>query len=356
MEKHIEKLSLSVCVDWLEFTFVYGEEFESICSFLGLDSTVFSKEIDGFHKSYGYLSRYSFEEIHILMHGADNRSRIIMSGSGCRWFETLSSVGWYGLFDRIAFADEHGFSWIKVDRLDIAIDDFVGYFSVKKLKSKIKRRECLSRWKTSFVVETFDLEQGRLQGSTIYFGSASSKLRWVVYDKLEEQKKKNKDSDSIQGLEFWTRHELRLKKERADRAVKQLVVNDFSIEEMYFGIINNYISFRVVDKEDSNRNRWNIAPFWRQYIGQASKLRLAEALPVANVERTFKWLSHSVSKKLYLLSEIFSQDDDTKKEFASYLENKGKQKITKGDLDLIENFPIRDFKEFLKIYNEKCLK
>ncbi|MBD2783047.1 replication initiation factor domain-containing protein, partial [Xenorhabdus sp. 38] len=72
--------------------------------------------------------------------------------------------------------------------------------------------------------------------------------------------------------------------------------------------------------------------------------------------RTFKWLSHSVSKKLYLLSEIFSQDDDTKKEFASYLENKGKQKITKGDLDLIENFPIRDFKEFLKIYNEKCLK
>ncbi|MEJ9263608.1 replication initiation factor domain-containing protein, partial [Bacillus thuringiensis] len=92
MEKHIEKLSLSVCVDWLEFTFVYGEEFESICSFLGLDPTVFSKEIDGFHKSYGYLSRYSFEEIHILMHGADNRSRIIMSGSGCRWFETLSSV------------------------------------------------------------------------------------------------------------------------------------------------------------------------------------------------------------------------------------------------------------------------
>lgn len=120
-----------------------------------------------------------------------------------------------------------GFSWqsffeyllgydINVTRLDLALDDMLGYFTLKQIENKIKSGCVVSRFRTGRNFEEHLLATGETLGQTIYFGKSDVMIRF--YDKLEEREAKNYALKH--DIDFWQRTELQIRKDRAMKACK----------------------------------------------------------------------------------------------------------------------------------------
>ena len=235
-----------VLYDWLSFTSKTHSPEELIAA-LGLSHVPWT-ETKG---ARGYRDRKYFSCISVHYNGRpDMGVWVELSGQGCRTFESLSQVGWDGLFSFIRN------NQLKITRLDVAYDDHSGVLNIKDIVDDTISGMFISKsnyWET--VLSS--------KGTSVQIGSPQSKVLIRIYDKAAERGKIG---------EHWVRCEMQL---RDDRAAKFVQI-PLPIGEAFAGVLLNYLRF-VEPGTDSNKWRWPMRTYWMNLVEDAQRIRIYEA-------------------------------------------------------------------------------
>lgn len=232
-----------VIYDWLSFTSKVHTPDQLIAA-LGLSHVPWT-ETKG---ARGYRDRKYFSCISIHYNGrSDMGVWVEMSGQGCRTFESLSKVGWEGIF---SFIRDNG---LKITRLDVAYDDHTGILNIREIANDTQAGMYISRsdyWET--VLSS--------KGTTVQIGSPQSKVLIRIYDKAAERGKTD---------EHWIRVELQLRDDRAVQFTKILL----PIGQAFAGVLLNYLRY-VEPGEDTNKWRWPMTDYWFNLVQDAEKISI----------------------------------------------------------------------------------
>ena len=72
--------------------------------------------------------------------------------------------------------------------IDVSIDNFTNkYYSLNRVVKCIKNHEVVSRFRSCIQFAKEDLDSLENIGHTVWFGSRSSDVQFVFYDKLKER-------------------------------------------------------------------------------------------------------------------------------------------------------------------------
>lgn len=198
-----------------------------------------------------------------------------------------------------------------IKRLDLAINDRVGVLDIPKLIEKYQRGECISYFRRQKRYDGTDKNGDDIPestGNTMYIGSTQSELYFCIYEKAKEQYVKK--GIAIEDSEIKNRFEIRMKNERAYKAVVDLLTY-YDAERTAFSIINHYIRF-VDPEEDKPKNRWKINPEWAYFVGDNREpIRLTTQPEPFTMERALHWLQRQVAPTLKMVQELDKMNHTT---------------------------------------------
>lgn len=257
---------------------------------MGLSSCPW-QEIKGAH---GYRDRKYFSSISVHYNGREDMGVWVeMSGQGCRAFESISQLGWPGLF---SFISESG---LKITRLDVAFDDHTGILHMRDIIEDTQDGNFVSRsdyWET--VLSS--------KGSTVQVGSPQSKVLVRIYDKARER--------HCEEGTHWNRVELQL---RDDRAI-QFTRLQLPIGEAFSGVLLNYLRYVIPDGEDSNRWRWPMRPYWLDMLEVLTPISIYTAPGLEyNVDRCREYVVNQAGNAIDCLIKIYGLN-----EFRTMIDNR----------------------------------
>lgn len=257
---------------------------------MGLSSCPW-QEIKGAH---GYRDRKYFSSISVHYNGREDMGVWVeMSGQGCRVFESISQLGWPGLF---SFISESG---LKITRLDVAFDDHTGILYMRDIIEDTQDGNFVSRsdyWET--VLSS--------KGSTVQIGSPQSKVLVRIYDKARER--------HCEEGTHWNRVELQL---RDDRAI-QFTRLQLPIGEAFSGVLLNYLRYVIPDGEDSNRWRWPMRPYWLDMLEVLTPISIYTAPGLEyNVDRCREYVVNQAGNAIDCLIKIYGLN-----EFRTMIDNR----------------------------------
>lgn len=307
---------LIALVDWLQVTFKNEILLLKIFDVLGMDKKDFT-EINGL---YGYRQGYTFNGIFIFYQGfkLDMGIHLQITGTGCRFLEQIDDFDWIDFFRKIDRFREYN-----VTRLDIALDDFQGIFTIEQIIRKVKRRELASRFPKTRRIETLDNSTGMSEGKTLYWGRPTSRLQIRMYEKNHERRNKGVDHD----YEIWNRTELQLRKERA-KVMFNILLNktdsDFANEVK--SVLKHYLRFLVRGK-DTNRNRWKTWTKWEKFLGEVDRIKLTISKPEKDLIDSYIHMEKQYSATLAMLDEAGLDINDLIEIGKEKMKEKHKQKI-----------------------------
>lgn len=319
--------SLRACVDWAQATFKIVQEPQKIIELIGLDPDDFN-DLD--HGLYGYSRQLRMGNISVMYAGSpDMGIHVQMTGQGCREFEAQSKLSWKDFILK-CFEFDANFT-----RLDIAIDDIAYegdklYFTLPMLIRKLKDGEVRSRFKKARYITTVRIDDGEEIGSTLYFGQQSSDIQIRFYEKNFERLAAGKELEKK--LIGWNRTEIQTRRDRAN-AMALYILNEDQIGEIAAGVLRNYISFCVKDK-DINKSRWKVCKWWDRFLGDVEPLKLTLIAPDKTIERTMAWLNNSVAPSLAMVFTALDGDLDKIKELII----NGQERMTKEQIQLAKEY------------------
>lgn len=263
------------------------------------------------YESYGFYSyeaHYYFGDI-ILMVSQDIEKGVLLElkGQGCRQFECFLNAqqrSWYDFF--YACINEQ----CVFKRVDFAINDHVGILNIPLLTDKCRNEECISLFRSFKSYRSGELvrqNEKECMGNTLYIGSLKSELYFCLYEKDYEQFIKN--NIPIEEATVKNRFEIRLKNERATKAMQDLLSHE-DPEKTAFSIINKYLNF--VDRDNSlARRSWKPNKDWLFFIGNnRERLTLTTKPEPCTILRTVKWLKRQVAPTLKLIQKIDSESNN----------------------------------------------
>nr|WP_281284309.1 replication initiation factor domain-containing protein [Shouchella miscanthi] len=247
---------------------------------------------------YGYIGTFQLDQIKVFYSKpGDSRGILVeMSGKGCRQFETFLKARnktWFDFFQDCLNLNG------KFSRVDIAIDDRKTYFTVPYLLEKVQNGEAISRFRKSDFNGSVSIKDGSNGGTTLYFGSKKSETYLCFYEKNYEQAEKY--DIPIEDMDEWNRYELRMKNERAQKAILSLMkTNQFL--DIAMQVVNNYIRFADKDN-DKPRSKWETSQFWQDFIGDFGRLSLLMSPEEEFYEKTKRWLGNSCAPSMKMVLE-----------------------------------------------------
>ena len=175
--------------------------------------------------------------------------QIELKGDGCRDFEKrCKGKSWLEFILWLVQLNA------RFKRVDIAIDDYTG--------GDVTMSYILDKLKRGFYTSVFTTKPkpiGTIEdGLTIQFGSNNSETELVVYDKLLEQRRRNKISDK----DYWVRYEMRFRGDKAERVIYQLCRDCLNEEDELYGLSLEQFAceqlYRILDiKTDNSQTRKN---------------------------------------------------------------------------------------------------
>ena len=295
------KKDLFLLFDWVQATFypdILDNDIYKVFFYLfGIDSSqVLFNQKSAF---FGYNICYSFRDICIFCSDREDMGfHLYLTGSACRNFEDLG-LSYTSLFSKLLKLNVH------YTRIDVSFDDFTGkYFNFNGIKKCIKDRSIISRFRTSTEFTKTNLINIDNIGYTIWFGTRSSDIQYVFYDKLKERIY-NANCDIIDdNIKSWIRFEMRYRNNYADTIILNFLYNsDFN--SYLLSLINNYISFRVKNISDKNRRRWKMCSWWSLFIGSVGKVKFQPKGVETSIVQKKNWLLRSCS---YTAFEVFISD------------------------------------------------
>lgn len=281
-------MSHQIIVDWLQFT-IHDRTFsEVIVSILKYEYSLFQQLPKG---KLGYKKQVAYENISVLYEGnKDMGVHVILSGKGCRLFETKESI--LNLIDRVN--EYNG----KLTRIDIALDDFVGdLIPFKKIKADIVKGNIVTKWKSSIEITKRDTD-GNLKGETISLGSRTSNTFLRIYDKALEQ-----NTDGV-----WNRLEIEIKKSNAEEVQK--ILNVYTASAILKGVLNNYLRIVEPNPTDTNKSRWVTKKYWLKIINDIDKIKLTRKKEEKSVDQIKEWIKKQVGPSMAVVS-ILENGDNT---------------------------------------------
>ena len=238
-----------IIYDWLSFTTKKHTVVELI-DLLGLRGCPF-ETVSG-SKGYQWREYYNGISIHFNEKDFQIASQefiwLEMSGQGCRAFESYGNGDYCALFT-LAREDPAN---VHITRLDVAFDDMTGVFDIIKICDDVRNENFVSRLSKYQSIYSN-------AGNAVYFGSKKSNVFIRIYDKAAER---GYNDPSL----HWIRCELQLKDTNARGFIDKLQRS--SLNELYLGVLKNYISFRV-PTNDSNKRRWPVQEWWDSFLDDA---------------------------------------------------------------------------------------
>lgn len=292
-KENVENPLISM-VDYIRVTFKTQDIDHILENVVHLRKDYMTEKSSGF---YGYIGAFELDQIKVFYSAPDDNRGILveMSGKGCRQFESFLECRKKTWFDFFQDCIENKGTFT---RFDLAIDDKTTYFSIPELLKKAQKGECISRFRKSDFNGSFDLVDGGLGGTTIYFGSKKSEAYLCFYEKNYEQSEKY--NIPLEEIGKWNRYELRLKNDRAQVAVKALITQK-NLTYIALKIINNYIRF--VDSGEEDRRYWETSPFWTEFIGDIGKLSLYTKPDEDFYRKSRNWLQNSCAPTMKMVLE-----------------------------------------------------
>lgn len=301
--KSLDKLNpnapLDLMFDYVRVRFPTLNVHEIVEQVLALKFEYMAHENYGF---YSYSEHYHYGDIFILTSQELEKGILIeLKGKGCRQFESFllaQGRSWYDFFmDCIIHK-------AVFKRIDIAINDKADILDLKELSKKAINGECISSFRSFNNVRSGELKtrhEKEDMGNTLYIGSLKSEVYFCIYQKDYEQY--IKQNIPLEDAIIKNRFEIRLKNERAEKAIYDLLTH-YDVEKTAFSIINRYLKF--VDKEDDKRKAdWKLNSKWDFFIGNNREaLKLTSEPEPYTLERTLKWLKHQVAPTLKTLQEV----------------------------------------------------
>lgn len=265
-------------IDWLGVTFPDGTTLAAIYELFDLDGWVTLPK-----GSMGYRKGLIRGNVRILYDGSSGMGvHIEASGKGCRELEGDKIVSDWPAFLGV-LKNAHG----RFSRLDAALDDKSGLLDLDAIASCVDAGEVVSRYKFSDEFKRKLLQDGSVQGRTLYFGSPASDTRVRIYDKAAEQR--------VAGP--WVRVELQSRNDRAE--LLAAVIVHYGFEEVS-GILRGLIDFKVKGT-NSQRERWDTRDWWNTFLNGVKKLRLSTAPAARSIDKSFAWCQRQVAPTLAMI-------------------------------------------------------
>ena len=269
-----------VAVDWLSFSIsplATGWDFVAAC---GWDVTALDYGGRGYESSGIILGtgRIYWSSIRNEMH-------ISLGG------QALASVG--DVRGLAAMVRDAGGSF---SRVDIALDDRRGVLDWATIESAVRQGHLSTRWRSAKISDdiTFTASGTSQTGRIVRFGSRKSRTYLRCYDKQAQLVAAGEPDPG-----HWIRFELESKHEAANVVADLVIAGD---GDKLKGMIRGLIEFKTPNDGDSNRRRWDIAPWWDAFLDGVPKVF---GLFVQAVKRTLDdvagWLRRQVAPSLALL-------------------------------------------------------
>lgn len=292
---------MEILFDYVRIRFLTTDEKAVIEKVLGIRMQYMVEEGRAF---YGYGRQYIYGDIAVMVSPEREKGVLLeLKGKGCRQFEVFLKVqgrSWYDFFRR---AREAG---AVMKRIDIAINDRAGILNIPELAEKCRKEECITLfhgfkdYQSGQMVRATE-EDAATMGSTLYLGSLRSEIYFCIYEKDYEQYVKN--GIPLSEAETKNRFEIRLKNERAEHAIDDLLEGE-DIAGTAFGIINHYVRFLKVDMEKLKRD-WELEERWAWFIGgEERNIKLTTAPEPYTLDRVTAWMCRQVAPSLKMLLEL----------------------------------------------------
>lgn len=278
-----------VLYDWLSFTTKQHTP-EEVIEALGLSHCPWT-ETKG---ARGYRDRLYFGSISVHYNGREDMGVWCeMSGQGCRSFEDLSTLAnkWDDVFHFIHSNALH------ITRLDVAYDDHTAILDIKQIEKDTLEQRWIGLLRQADV--NHSVRNDAPEGISVIFGSPQSKVRIRIYDKAAER--------GYGDGRHWVRIELQLRDGRAEEFSKI----PMDIGEAFAGVLLNYLRFVVPDEMDTNKSRWETAPYWYALIGDISRIKIFVAPGGAyNIERCRHYVFDMAGNAIDAMLQICDSFDD----------------------------------------------
>lgn len=161
----------------------------------------------------------------------------------------------------------------RVRRCDFALDDRAGLLTYERLRGAVAATELVTRARGVMWQEGAESLTGERTGWTCYVGSRKSAWMVRIYDKRAEQVARGVGDVG----EHWVRCELQANDDYADALAREVLSQGIGavVEQL-----NAKMRFTVASPVDSNRWRWDVAPWWAELLGSVErgrKLKCGEA-------------------------------------------------------------------------------
>lgn len=226
------------------------------------------------HAFYGYGAQFYIGNVVVMVSDDEKKGCLLeLKGQGCRQFEGYLICQGRTWFD---FLQELWNENVAIKRIDIAINDRAGILDIPELMGKLRRREYSSifhqyKFYESGMLSGMQEEDVEAMGNTLYIGSMKSDIYFCIYEKDYEQYVKL--GKEIIDADIRNRFEIRLKEDRAEKAVEDMIAHG-NAGKTAFGIINRYLEFLTPDAH-KERRFWKTDIRWERFIDQEAKcLRL----------------------------------------------------------------------------------
>lgn len=286
-----QQSDLRVLIDWVSCTFdLPGHEglYDAV-KFLYLDHLDFEEFEWGMNTFTTHLRSSNI----VIQKKGVHTYQLFLTGQGCREYEQVGKLTWLELFSLLKDEANAVFT-----RLDLAVDDFKGYFNVDLIRRTFLDGRCVTRFRQAYNTEAYDVGTLERTMDSFYLGSMKSRLSVNFYDKRLERQSAGKDVE----VDEWTRTELRCRKEYADMVADLLIFKNGEAGELALGILKKHVRFIRKSKE-KNKSRIPSIKWWVDFLRGVDGVQLSLAAPDKTIETTKDWLSHSVMPSLAMLKQ-----------------------------------------------------
>lgn len=284
-----EESSRSFGIDHLAFT-VNVHSVEEVTQKLGGEWEKIGSGFRGYPESFIYRCGEAYAQLGAGKPQAPGEVHVQLAGGYSRGisFEALQELR----------------CWIQKEknghftRIDAAFDDRTGTVTVEKVREAVDAGQLVTRARKGRNISGVDLATGVKEGGTFEVGSRRSESFTRIYDKAAEQRSKGVTVDGP-----WTRVEVELKGERADRFGLNLMLEFEQFRELAIGVLRSVIDFRQVNREDEDwiRSRSPVVAWWGEFTEGLKICRLSVVRAAKYIEQVWEWADHSLAPMLSVL-------------------------------------------------------
>jgi len=297
--------------------------FNELLGFLKLDN-IFDNFTDlGAKRFYQHCYKYNNISVYVSdnIHYENMGFCVEMTGQGCRYFEKIHGRNcWKFFFHALRYYVRMGCK-VNISRIDFAFDDKIyNNENRNKLLDLEIIEKCADNHLFTSLYRKCDKQQHNefkmissihetlsknIKSKTIYFGSKKSNSFCRFYDKLVEQKQKNKNNllefQELENICHWVRFEIVFKNSVAIKIISAMLeLEDIEFQKKFAEIINYYISF--INSDNDNRYKCTMCDWWVKFLGTVEKAKLTCQKLSKNVfARSISWLAQSVAPTLQAL-------------------------------------------------------